>query len=382
MIGKYELKLYTDTGTLLETLPDFISLEYSILTGDIGVCSLVMPHTWATTNIFTAGAVNKDYKIAVYRTAPGGSQQLENVYLLRGVELYDNERGRFTKLIGVDGNQLLSRRIVYLSGFSDGVASAWTTEHADRVMKYLVKYHLLNDGDNIGDRAMNDTYFAVDADSTSGPHITDEFAWRNVLESVQSLAKMAVAAGTPVYWRVVPVSMAQYKFYTYVGQIGTDRTASVTASVDDNNMRNPHWTYDAVEEKNRLWILGTNANSAYNAMDRNKTSVHSSPSPESAYDVEIEAAVDFFGGDDVTANMKAFGKPKLRDMNPKRTFSFELADNATFRYGVNWFFGDKIAWEYRDLSGNAIVKSVVVRVEAGQEVVNSGLDIMLTNSPA
>jgi hypothetical protein len=384
MTGSYRVVLYTDTGTLVETLPNFVSLDYSILTGDIGVCTIVMPHTWATTNVLTAGVVNVDYKIVIYRTPPGGTEQLENVYLLREVRLYSNEQGDFTELTGVDGNQLLARRYISLWDTSS-TAPELKTGPADNVMKALVK-EAMTDAADFDERWIppitgGSTYFAVVADTSAGPSITDNFSYRMLLECVQSIAKAALAAGTPIYWNVVSTTPVKFTFTTYAGQIGTDRTGTITASIAAGNMKNPSWSYNAVDEKTEVTALGGNYGLTNKDVRHVVIAKDASRIAQSVYG-RVEGTVEAYGTDDTTTKLKDRAKKTLSELNAKRTITFDFVESVGCRYGLHWFFGDKIAYSYRGLTGTAIIKSVVVSFDSAGEKISAGLDISTPNTPA
>jgi hypothetical protein len=66
----------------------------------------------------------------------------------------------------------------------------------------------------------------------------------------------------------------------------------------------------------------------------------------------------------------------LRDGRARMRFRGTLLDTNQTRYGVDWYFGDKVTVTYRGYQFSAIIKAVEISVDAnGKERVGASVEV-------
>ena len=106
---------------------------------------------------------------------------------------------RTLTVTGVDGNDLLRRRIV---AYAAGAAQAEMTDQSDDMCRAIV---LDNLGSDAADGAADQQHVSepVRRRTRMAASLTKAFARRNVLTVLQDIADIAATAGTPIYWHMV-----------------------------------------------------------------------------------------------------------------------------------------------------------------------------------
>ncbi len=364
MIGQYEVYLSTDTGSRLAMVTDWLGLEYSRVVHGVGVCNLDV-----SLRTFDRGLVHEDYKIEVWRQPPGGALALEDIYLIRAWEQWGDDSGHYLRLTGVNGNHILKRTVA-----DSQPSSSWTriTDHADDMCKLIVSRY-------VGRRVLNNQ-FRVAADQHLGAEFTKRgFSWRNLHELCTAIADTSTGRGVPIYWLVVPLSPAQYEFRTYLNQVGQDRRTTIEVSEARNNLRNPRYTWNSMDEVNYGIILGT----VRSGEDRYAQYLNDIPRQEvSQYGFCFPAVLSTALSD--YSELADEGRQWLVKNRPRETFTCELYDNEAQRYGREWGFGDqvRVVYDVPQKAANiwdARVKTVHVSVRE-TEIVRAILDIPMTST--
>lgn len=360
-MATHEIWLSTDSGTRLHPIETYTSLEYVLLTHDVGACNIVLPSNFDTSLL----AAHRRIEIA--RAPFGVNPTLQDAYLItKVIDQTDAESGlRTIQVIGANGLWLPGGRVV---AYNAGSSQATKTDQADDMMKAVIR-------ENIGAsaaaaRQVSSSYLSVQADAGAGPSISKDMAWQNVLRVCQELADAAWAAGTKVYFGMIPVSAGSWEFRTRTGQLGQDHTVTsgvspVELSIEKENLRNVRLELDYSDEVSVVYAKGQTGDT---------TAEDTTRSGRSAFG-RREAYLNATG--ESTANgLTAAANSRLAAGRPKLRFSASIKENASTRYGVEWGWGDRLTATYQGQSYDVVVRMVRVTVDKnGRETIDARVEV-------
>jgi hypothetical protein len=364
-MARYELWLSRDDGTRLALLDTVVGFQYVISLHQVGACAVTLPGS------FNKVLLAPDRRIEVWRAPANGELALERVYLIRRIEDRTDEMGvRSFLAVGVDGNDLLRRRHV---AYAAGSAEASMTDEADDMCREIVVDNLGSDA--AAARQISSSYFTVAAEQSAGVSLSKGFSRRNVLTVLQDIADQAAAAGTPIYWHVADVAPDVWQFQTMTGQPGIDHSYPdgqnpVLLSLEYGNLAEPQLSEDYTGEVTIAYAAGQGegaARTVVTAEDTTRSGRSLFGRCEGFKDARNEAS---------TAGVTAEANVHLGENAPRRVFAARIVDNVGTRYGLEWRWGDKVTALYAGESFDAIIKTVLVRVDGdGLETIDARLDV-------
>lgn len=365
----HELWLTTDTGVRIAQLTTGVTFQASRVVNGIGWFAMQMPLS------FDINLIRLDRMIQLWRQPSGGAMSLWNVYLLRKWKFATEGSREVVTLEGPDKNDLLRRRIV--AAYS-GTAQATKTDFADDMMKEVVTQSIA-DGvaptPTAGTRVWSN--LSIQADASKGPTITKSFPFDKLLSGSGSgvlsvLAQAAREAGTEVFFDIVPNvitgSSITFQFRTTINQPGQDVTGRVVFDQARGNMRDPVLEYDYSEEENYIYAAGQGEGAARNIQQVYDTS---------RYNTSIwNRCEGFADARNQTADngVREAGRAQLEEGRPRIRASATPVDTAGTRFGIDWNFGDKVRWRYKNVEFDTIIRAVTLSVANKREVVQARLD--------
>jgi hypothetical protein len=375
-IGKqettYEVWLCDQYGRRLTILDNLIGFDIVKVVNDVSYCSVTLPGNFNETYQTQIGV---DYMIEFWRSPAQGAMTLENVFFVREIYYEEDTKGNdIIILAGPDGNDLLDRRIV---AYAAGNSESDKTDNADDMMKEIVTENL---GSSVTDtdRDLTDLNFTVAGDVTGGPSITKGFAWRNVLKTLKEIAYMSAENGTDLYFDVVPIVVSSseigFEFRTYTDQPGQDRTYDtnnpVVFSKEWGNLANPILLYDYTKEANYIYGGGQGEGTDRTISEQSDTTRIGASvwnRREKFADARNEA----------TSNGVANkAEEVLNENKPFKRFTGQLLDTPQARYGVDWFFGDKVVISYRGIQFQGIAKALKIKLDReGNEILTVKVEV-------
>ena len=228
---------------------------------------------------------------------------------------------------------MLNWRIVnWASGTAD--RAAFTSEKAETIMKTLVDYNAVTALATTGNGRKRDGVIAgltTEADGTNGNTINWYCAQDNLLKTLQDLAR--IAGGD---FDLVKTSATAYEFRWYTGQLGTDRSATVTFAMERGNMANPTYKETRLKEKTAACVFGQGQGSDRDYVTRTGTNYDVG---DNNIELDVDARnVDF--GD--TSGLNARGDLKLDEAEARSEFKFDVLQAPATLYGVHYFLGDLV----------------------------------------
>ena len=365
----YEIWLTTDIGVRIAQLTTGTTFQGSKVVNGIGWFGMSMPLS------FDINLIKPDRMIQLWRQPSGGAMSLWNVYLLRKWVFSTQGSQEVVTLEGPDKNDFLRRRIVAAFAAS---AQAAKTDFADDMMKEVVTQSIA-DGvaptPTAGTRIWSN--LSIQADASVGPTITKSFPFDKLLSGSGSgvlsvLADAAREAGTEVFFSIEPNvvtgSSISFQFRTTINQPGQDVTSRVVFDQQRGNMREPSLEYDYSEEENYIYSAGQGEETARNI--------------QQVYDTERYSASiwnrceGFADARNQTADngVREAGRAQLEEGRPRIRASAVPVDTAGTRFGIDWNFGDKVRWRYKNVEFDTIIRAVTISVENKRETIQARLD--------
>jgi hypothetical protein len=214
--------------------------------------------------------------------------------------------------------------------------------------------------------------FAIDAEVGMGPVITHEFPNKVVLDVLEELKDASISLhelnGTyKIYYDVVEddslvTNGFGYRFRTYAGLRGSDRTNGVVFSPENGNIRNAYYYEDYLEEANSILVYSV----GYDGVAEDNVQINASR--------WNRIAKNTFGIENTNANTTT-ANSLLRKSAGRAIFNADFlstpgALNYQPRclYRVDWDLGDLVPVQFAGKNFNAMISIVYVSVnEAGEE---------------
>ena len=351
MDPEFRLDLFTYTGEKFAEISDFLELAATTVVNTPGVLKAVLPGNHAAlANLQNNSQVELFYKYSggVWTRFFGG--------IYRAQDQKQPNEPYFT-LTAKGYLWLLSTRIV---AYAANVAnkSYFSAVKAETIMKTLVTYNLTASATTANGRVRNGTNWpatliSVALDAAAGTTQDWYCAQEVVLDSLEKLAK--IAGGD---FDLVKTAANTFEFRFYAGQVGTNRTSSITFSLGHGNMGNPNYSYDRTREATVGIVGGQGEDSS------REFAVRTGVDYSSANDIEIFVpATDVAAGN--TAGLNTAGDSVLEEKRSKEVFSFDVIQTKNSRFGADYFLGDLVT------AINPYTKASVT-----QKVVSASLSIL------
>jgi hypothetical protein len=362
---EFEVWVHQDNGTRIGVIDGFVSLQWMHVINDRGRFTLTMPKTYDA-------LLGVDRRVSIWRKPVGGAMYREFYGLMRSFSYQTDEAANdLTVVSGPSFKDLLDRRIV---AYASESAQATETNEADDAIKAIVRENLGATATDTA-RAINASYFSVEADLALGPSITKAFSYRNVLTTLREISDMAREAGTEIYFDFEHTNDSAFVFRTYKRQTGADRTATaaispVVFSVEFGNLRSPTYTIDWDSEANYIYAGGQGVQA-----DRIiKTATDATRSGMSLFG-RSELFMDA-RNDSTEAGVTNTAKAGVIEHRPAKNFTATIVDTDRARYGRDWYFGDRVTASYRGLQFDCLIRALSGSVDSGgNEQINARLEL-------
>lgn len=410
MASSYELWLLDDTGRRIVLLQNMSFFAYSRSTHGLGTFEAGFPFE-AYRKLYPP-IFQPDLRVDVWRSPREGiPMRREGMYLLRMQRVYTREEDAMDIIVlyGRDLKDLLNRRIVAQAA---GTAYTRKSDNIDDIMKAIVReqflYGTVTDVDMAVDntRALPNGEFFVQPDQALGPTYTKTFAERNVMDILRELhdASRQLYYDSPlvnkkIYFNIVPVDIRAtilyildeetgfpiedasgngylvdesssdanadigFRFETYAGLFGQDRTDGLVFSKENNNVRDLAWSISHLDEKNSAIIKGFGRGDS-----REWTVVDNTSAVNASRWNRVEVFVDASTEPDQT-RLDDFGYPALESGRPEEKITATFLnipvgpDTPESLYGIQWDLGDLLPVYYFGRQFDVEVDVVYVGVD-------------------
>lgn len=278
--------------------------------------------------------IEANWQIEVWRKPDNGTWGRELVTLFRRwVWEYTDQSRALLTCPGI--MNILDWRIINYHADTAN-RTRFLAQPAETIANTLVKYNATMAG-TTGDgrlRAAAGGYpftgLSVEADGAAGTSLSIYCSYKNLLATLQSIAE--IGGGD---FDIVKTSTTTWQWRWYVGQLGTDRTASVIFAMERGNMAEPQFLQDSLNVKTVAIVAGQGEGA-----DRETAVVeHSDYSVTNDIELFVDAR-DIEEGQ--TAALTSRGNQRLREYERLERFNFKVLQVPNAMYGVDYFLGDLV----------------------------------------
>ena len=358
-MSSYALHVYNASGTKQAVLTDFRSLSYTRRVNAPGGVQFSLAGDHAILS-----SIADKWRVEVRRRDDSGSWNTELWSLFRDEAWSYGSNGSTFSAYCPGIMSMLGWRIVnYPAATAD--RSEFSSEAAETIMKTLVSYNAGSSATtgNGRKRAGAITGLTVEADSAGGNSIDNNCHGDNLLEVLQEMGG-AVGGGD---FDLVASSATAYEFQFSAGQLGTDRSASVTFALDLGNMAEPVYRLTRSTEKTVACVWGQGTGAGRDYVTRTGTNYN-----VSSNNIEMFADAKHIRQGNTSA-LNTHGDTKLDEAEAKETFDFVALQTEATTYGDEYDLGD-LATAVNPFNGS----SYTVQVKAVQVTLDRDGDETIT----
>lgn len=346
-------------GALLDVFDESIisSLSYALVENEINAVEVVLPQLWPW-EYFDVDQI----MLVQLDVGQGPYIDANRAYFLTDWDYYSDENNmQWIRLTGVDGNDLLNRRIV---AYAAETSQAKKTDQYDDIIKLIAAENL---GSSATDTARSlASYVTIAPGKGAAPTATDfEMQYKNVFNVCQDCADGSLEGGTYLVFDMSYTGAGKFRLDTYTGWRGVDH------SLDGNNPRyvqiaRPVMSRKHSDEANYIYCGGKGEGEARDIVEAYGND----------YKRSIWARREKFADarsadteDGVTEKAKA----ALKKNRFKTTIEGELLDGDGFQYGIDYEWGDIVGVSYNGQAFSCHLTAVEVTFEGGVRTIRAVL---------
>lgn len=388
MPASYEFWLTDDNGKRLKMLEKIAWASYTRSTIGLANIDLGVPYELFSKEFNPF--FRPDWRIEAWRSPDiGVPLRREEVYLLRKPHIYRRKDGmKILQFYGRNGRDLLRRRTII-----QAPATSYTRKDdmaADDMMKEIVRQQMLygsaldKDGVVDNDRAWPQNEFLVQADTSDGPLISMSFDGKTVLDALKDIKgatfqkNLEDSTNNRIFFAVEPFntfglstdynSPLGWEFRTYSGLYGADRTDGIEFSEENENITNPDYSINHLEEENTIYVTNGSGD-AFPLTTMVQDAARAGASRWNRCEGMISSS-----SESIESNLQNAGYAELHKKRPMEEFPVTFLSTSGSRtvprslYGVDWDLGDLLPVSFAGKQFNVEVTVVYVSVnEDGQE---------------
>jgi hypothetical protein len=365
---RWELWLGDTRGKRIVPLDKVIGWKVYQVANSIGGFQLQLPST------FPPDLLTGNNLIEFWRAPSNSLLKFVSIGMIKVVEL-GSEEGKDTLIVsGTDQMDILDTKII---AYTEGSAQALKTDHADDIMKAIVRENL--GASAITGRTLSAYNVTVEADNHLAPSITRAFPFKNVLTTLKEIAAISSQAGVPLYFRFVPVIQADdtigFRFETSIYQLESNRGALSATPVrfgkDYGNMKDEVLKMDYGEERNYVYV-GGEGEAAERRITEVSDPVRSIINPWNRREVFIDASQE-----KTVAGRQAKGNEELKNSAPKYTVTGGLLSSKKSIFGKDWVHGSKVACSIRGIQFDINIDLITIVVAKKKETITVKVGALL-----
>lgn len=375
-----EVRLFSAAGELVALFDTWRSLQYGHKLNSSGFFTFIIDANDSRVSLF-----EEDGQLEVWRWIPGvldPYREFEGLIEDPDLTFFSNGNFQYT-VVGSGYNAMLGRRII---AYTDNTAFSQKSDAAETVMKEYVDENCTSNADATraeGTQADAEIPgLTIQGDTGNGATWDGERSGKLVLETLRQIAIYSENKDDGVDFQVVGTRVdnagpATYEFRTYPGQLGDDRTTNgLDTSTGLNGAGNPPHVFspelDNVETmryalKRRasatavyVWGNGTGAARTFGyAEDTTKTGL-------------ARREVMRGGGNQTNDTERdALAAEWLEGLVAEEVFTFVPLEVASSRYGVHWFFGDRVTARLGSIERDKKITAVTITVADNRETITA-----------
>lgn len=363
MAPQYTVSVYTSAGVLQAISQDFLVLKISRVVNAPDICMLAYN---LDTSAYTASFLQIDNLITVTRwdTEAGISSTIEfSGVIRRTVRTYDEKNS--LEVLCYSMMDVLNQRIIaYQAGRNN--RSRFTAVPAETIIKTLFNFNIGSSATTANGRALDGriTGMTTSASAGTGTVLSLDCAYSNLLSTMQDVAEDGGGDFSITY-----TAPASWVLTWHLGQLGTDRSATVTLSVPMGTIGELVIDNDKTNDFNAVVVGGTGEGTARLIATRPATLPTGIALKERFVDARSQkrAGVPY---------LQALGNRALARMRKRRIYSAKILQNAALKYGRDYFIGDLVTI-LNAASGVSVIQKVAGVELSFEESGQENIDVQL-----
>jgi len=363
MAPQYTISLYNSTGTLQAISQDYLHLAISRTINAPDVAQFVYDSNSNNAQYLTYGAI---VTITRVDDDAGISASTEFSGIIRQITRIVNDRTTY-EVTAVGMMALLGDRIVAWKGNTLNRA-LWRAKPAETIIKDLFTYNIGTGATTANGRQLDGTITGMTTTATAGTGtvMSIGLAHENLLAAMQKVADDGGGDFSLTY-----TAPATWTFAWHLGQLGTDRTATVKLSVPLGTIGELVVDQNRIADFTATIVGGAGEGKARRFAKRPATLPTGLNLREFFVDARNQKKATL-------TRLRNIGQIAINRQARKRTaYTAKLLQNAALRYGRDYFLGDLVTI----LDGSTAVTQKIS--EVGLEFTSEGqelVDVTLSNT--
>ncbi len=347
----YQVAVLDSTNQVVAVYDDLVEVSYRKQCNKIGMAVLTVPEGHAILDLVTDDVVINIYISFPYMSSWGGAAygyyqrwQLDYEGLYRDKQIATDTDGNIYYLLYFPSMiEILSRYIVAWPAGVD-FRSDFTGDYLSAIIGFIVRYNCSAYATTAAGRLRTATPirdFDLGYVIATGVRVTSYSAsGRNVLEILQELAPIA-----GFDFDIIPSTdvgeEGEYRLEQYLGQRGTDRSATMIFDLALDNLSAANMLGDRLREKTEAIVGGAGVGAARTYVLR--TGDNSSATNE--YEVFVDASAETD-----TDKLEAIGDARLGELKAIAKISASVISSRGYVYGLHYAHGDLVTVRIGDVS--------------------------------
>jgi hypothetical protein len=356
------MQLYDSAGALQAVVTDFNNLAISKQLNAIDMLAFSLSNRSPSAQYVVYGAIVQVWRQDVDLGIPN---TLEFSGIIRK-RVVIRELVTQISVQAVGMLSLLADRIIAYKANQTNL-SKFTAIPAETILKRLFNYNIGSLATTANGRIADGriTGMTTAASGGAGTALTLKCSMLPLLKTMQEIAYSGDMAFTLSY-----TAPASWTFTTYVGQIGTDRTATIALSVSTGTVARITQTQDQITDFNLVYVGGNGTEEAKPIITYPGSSL---PTGTSLRETFVDAKNQ---QNSPTGFLSQFGAKTLAVQRRKRvTYAVDVLQTSEMRYGRDYFFGDKISVNWNNTTIAQYVTAVGLEWKStGDEVISVKLN--------
>ena len=355
----YTIYWNNQRGATIQSTTRFQDLAYQLAANTPTDLTVIVPESEYPAQLANP-AQWLDAQVEVWRGVGSLPEQQEGdtVWFINDVEF-------FTSAVGVPVVQVSARHALTLCErysipfFEDADrAKIVKSGQASTVMREIVSENLT--------RGITTAFFDVDTDPALGAAVDIDLTNGRVLSALQDIIQQSAARGITLQFDVVRLDpdSPQLIFRIYNPR---NRIRNTELSSTNRTLQNARLSYDFSRYVNHVYARGQGEDDLTLNAEATDTSLFAT-GPYRRREAMVNAHYA-----DTQATTQAEADQALRDQRPLILLEGDVVNSSTFRYGIEWQYGDRLPVEERGQSFEADITSVSVRVQGQRETVQASI---------
>lgn len=368
MLPFYKPELVGHNGETLLTILDAVSVNAARQFNTDGSCTIVVP------DYYPKGFFRFHTRMVLWRHDYKGVPRAfgKTVWFLKKTD-HDYDAKTLT-LTFVDAFAMLKGRLVGYTG--DGTYADKTMEEYEaityiealRIANMMRAYVRENVGDEVLDETREIEAIDIEEDRPEGPFGEKQASFQELGATLNDLARMADAKGTPMYYDLLPQANGKFLFRVWSGLYGNDRGSTsenpLLITYESGFLAEVHEIEDYTNVASFCWALGEGSGgSQLLATSENIALTRSDPFGR------IEMTVNASDTSNATVLADA-ATAALAGRLPKRTVSCKIAENSSLAFQADVDYGDQVVVQVGGTEYDCVLNAVSTTWQDGVEALD------------